>query len=144
MYLPNICLAFSGHVYHFWVCLCYLRCVVLLFRCLYLCDNVGFYFLGCVAGDEDTYSTFADFLDPVIDKRHNGYPKTAKHVTDLTASKLTNANFDTNFVLSSRVRTGRSIRPIPLPPHCNRAERRKVEEILCKALDTLSGDLSGT
>ena len=31
--------------------------------------------VGCVAGDEESYETFADLLDKVIDKRHNGYGK---------------------------------------------------------------------
>lgn len=41
-------------------------------------DNPGHPFImtvGCVAGDEESYSVFADLLDPVIDKRHAGYPK---------------------------------------------------------------------
>ena len=31
--------------------------------------------VGCVAGDEESYEVFADLLDPIIDKRHNGYAK---------------------------------------------------------------------
>ena len=31
--------------------------------------------VGCVAGDEESYETFGDLLDIVIDSRHNGYPK---------------------------------------------------------------------
>lgn len=38
---------------------------------------------------------------------------------------------DPKYVLSSRVRTGRSIRGLCLPPFCSRAERRKVEKISC-------------
>ena len=34
--------------------------------------------------------------------------------------------FDEKYVLSSRVRTGRSIKGYCLPPFCNRQERRKV------------------
>jgi creatine kinase len=32
-------------------------------------------------------------------------------------------------VLSSRVRTGRSIKGYTLPPHCSRGERRAVEKL---------------
>ena len=46
-------------------------------------------------------------------------------------------------MLSSRVRTGRSIRGYSLPPHCTRAERRAVEGIVVKALATLDGPLKG-
>ncbi|XP_075431620.1 creatine kinase U-type, mitochondrial-like isoform X2 [Ascaphus truei] len=87
---------------------------------------------------------FADLFDPVIKERHNGYdPKTMKHPTDLDASKIKAGFFDERFVLSSRVRTGRSIRGLSLPPACTRAERREVETLTADALSGLSGDLTG-
>ncbi len=99
---------------------------------------------GCVAGDEETYETFAELLDPVIDGRHNGYPMHAIHPTDLDSSKIIGGDdLDSNYVLSCRVRTGRSIRGYSLPPHSTRAERRDVETILTTALDKLSGPLKG-
>lgn len=72
---------------------------------------------------------FAELFDPVIDERHDGYPNTAKHPTDLDASKLQHGHLDGKYVLSSRVRTGRSIRGFSLPPACTRAERREVEKV---------------
>lgn len=51
--------------------------------------------------------------------------------------------FDERYVLSSRVRTGRSIRGLSLPPACTRAERREVEKVAVEALNGLSGDLAG-
>ena len=67
--------------------------------------------VGAVAGDEESYETFADLFDPIIEARHNGYRKTDKHKTDLDASKVKiDGKFDEKYVLSSRVRTGRSIR----------------------------------
>jgi hypothetical protein len=44
--------------------------------------------VGCVAGDEESYDVFADLLDPVIDGRHSGYGKDAKHKTDLNPDNL--------------------------------------------------------
>lgn len=41
-------------------------------------------------------------------------------------------DLDPNYVLSSRVRTGRSIKGYTLPPHCSRAERRAVENLSIK------------
>ena len=52
-------------------------------------------------------------------------------------------NLDSNYVLSSRVRTGRSIRGYSLPPHCTRAERRAVEKIVTDALNSLDGEYKG-
>lgn len=53
------------------------------------------------------------------------------------------AQFDEHYVLSSRVRTGRSIRGLSLPPACTRAERREVERVVVDALAGLKGDLAG-
>ena len=100
--------------------------------------------VGAVAGDEETYDTFKELLDPIISARHNGYAVDAKHPTDLDFTKLTGGeDLDSNYVLSSRVRTGRSIRGIALPPHCTRAERRKVESVVSDALAKLDGEFKG-
>jgi len=111
-------------------------------------DNPGhpfIYTVGCVAGDEESYQVFGDLLDPIIEARHNGYKKDAKHVTDLNPDHLMGGDdLDPDFVLSCRVRTGRSIRGLSLPPHCTRAERREVEKISVDALDKLDGPLKGT
>ena len=105
-------------------------------------DNPGHPFIstvGLVAGDEESYEVFAELFDPVIEERHNGFGKNQKHRTDLDPSKLKGGKFDEKYVLSSRVRTGRSIRGFGLPPHCTRAERREVENIVTEALDGLKG-----
>ncbi len=99
--------------------------------------------MGCVAGDEESYEVFKDFFDPVIDKRHGGYGPDAVHKTDLEWAKVKGGEMDPNYVLSSRVRTGRSIRGYCLPPHCSRAERRAVERIAVDALVGLSGEFKG-
>merc|ERR1711863_55173 len=48
-----------------------------------------------------------------------------------------------NYVISSRCRTGRSIRGLSLPPWCSRAERRKVEKIVVDGLANLGGEFTG-
>ncbi|XP_031426425.1 creatine kinase S-type, mitochondrial isoform X1 [Clupea harengus] len=110
-------------------------------------DNPGHPFIktvGMVAGDEECYEVFAELFDPVIKDRHNGYdPRTMRHPTDLDASKIHSGMFDERYVLSSRVRTGRSIRGLSLPPACSRSERREVERVVVTALSGLKGDLSG-
>eukprot|EP00795_Rhopilema_esculentum_P001967 gene1967-17511_t len=110
-------------------------------------DNPGHPFIktvGCVAGDEESYSVFADFLNPVIELRHSGFKVASGHVTDLDPKKLKGGDdLDSKYVLSCRVRTGRSIRGFCLPPFCTRAERRKVECIVTKAASKLPGNLKG-
>ncbi|XP_032129374.1 creatine kinase M-type-like, partial [Sapajus apella] len=52
-------------------------------------------------------------------------------------------DLDPNYVLSSRVRTGRSIKGYTLPPHCSRGERRAVEKLSVEALNSLTGEFKG-
>ena len=106
-------------------------------------DNPGHPFIltvGAVAGDEESYDTFAELFDPIIEERHGGFKKNDMHKTDQDTSKIRGGKFDERYVLSSRVRTGRSIRGYSLPPHCSRAERRGVEKVVTKALDGLKGE----
>ncbi|XP_060947476.1 creatine kinase B-type-like isoform X1 [Limanda limanda] len=136
-------------------------------------DNPGHPFImtvGCVAGDEETYEVFQDLLDPVIQDRHGGYKPSDIHKTDLNFENLQvnrpgshpktslvsfkppdsgllfqgGDDLDPNYVLSSRVRTGRSIRGFCLPPHCSRGERRAIENLSIESLDVLDEELKGT
>ena len=110
-------------------------------------DNPGHPYIltvGAVAGDEESYDVFCELFDPIIEDRHGGYKPTDKHKTDLNAQHLKGGDdLDPNYVVSSRVRTGRSIRGFCLPPHCSRGERRAVENISVEALGSLDGDLAG-
>uniref|UniRef100_A0A8C9PJD9 Creatine kinase M-type n=1 Tax=Spermophilus dauricus TaxID=99837 RepID=A0A8C9PJD9_SPEDA len=54
-------------------------------------DNPGHPFImtvGCVAGDEESYTVFKDLFDPIIQDRHGGYKPTDKHKTDLNHENL--------------------------------------------------------
>merc|ERR1719301_48851 len=101
--------------------------------------------VGMTAGDEDSYEVFKDLFDPVIDIRHGGYAPDAKHPTDLDVSKLSTTAIDPTgkYVISTRVRTGRSIRGLRLPPCCAKNERREVERVMSTALLSLSGEMQG-
>jgi len=109
-------------------------------------DNPGHPFImtvGLVAGDEESYEVFRELFDKVIDDRHGGYGPDQKHPTDLNPTHLKGGQFDSKYVLSSRVRTGRSIRGLTLPPICSRAERREVERVVVDALNNLKGEYAG-
>ena len=110
-------------------------------------DNPGHPFIsicGIVAGDEESYDVFAPIFNPIIAAKHGGYGPDDMHPTDLDSSKLRGGNLDPKYVLSSRVRTGRSIRGLALPPACSRAERREVERVVSDALSNLDGEFQGT
>uniref|UniRef100_A0A8C8MES6 Creatine kinase S-type, mitochondrial n=1 Tax=Oncorhynchus tshawytscha TaxID=74940 RepID=A0A8C8MES6_ONCTS len=102
-------------------------------------DNPGHPFIktvGMVAGDEESYKVRGGGFHPVLSR----YVCT---ITVLFPPQITNGVFDEKYVLSSRVRTGRSIRGLSLPPCCSRSERREVERVTVQALAGLKGDLSG-
>merc|ERR1712024_113170 len=99
--------------------------------------------VGAVAGDEESYEVFKELFDIIIDDRHNGYGPERIHPTDLDSSKIRGGIFDEKYVLSSRVRTGRCIRGLTLPPICSRAERREVERVITSALSNLKGEFAG-
>ena len=73
---------------------------------------------GIVAGDEESYELFKELFDPIISARHNGYAADAKHPTDLDVDKLSDTKIDPTgkYVLTSRCRTGRSVKGFRLPP----------------------------
>ena len=88
---------------------------------------------------------FQPFFDPVISARHNGYAADAVHPTDLDVRKLSKTPVDPTgkYVLTSRCRTGRSVRGTRLPPCTTFQERREVERVVVKSLLSMTGDLAG-
>jgi len=107
--------------------------------------------VGLVAGDEESYTVFADLFEPVLSARHGGYPRNGKHPTDMNPANLSQTKIDPTcdkdgnckYVLTSRCRTGRSVRGTRLPPCTTFEERRKVEEMVVKGLKNLDGELKG-
>merc|ERR1712002_1183094 len=101
--------------------------------------------VGAVAGDEESYELFREFFDPVISDRHNGYAADARHPTDLDVRKLSTTPIDPTgkYILTSRCRTGRSVRGTRLPPCTTFEERRELERVIVKGLEGLTGDLKG-
>merc|ERR1712046_306882 len=101
--------------------------------------------VGAVAGDEESYELFKDFFDPVISARHGGYAADAKHPTDMNPANLSKTPIDPTgkYVLTTRCRTGRSVRGTRLPPCCSFEERRELERVIVKGLMGLEGDLKG-
>eukprot|EP01064_Diplonema_japonicum_P025123 TRINITY_DN360_c0_g2_i3.p1 TRINITY_DN360_c0_g2~~TRINITY_DN360_c0_g2_i3.p1 ORF type:complete len:455 (+),score=153.69 TRINITY_DN360_c0_g2_i3:61-1425(+) len=100
---------------------------------------------GITAGDEESFTVFADLFEPVISARHGGYPRNAKHPTDMDINHVLDTKIDPSgkYVLTSRVRTGRSVRGIRLPPAIGFDERRELERVCVKGLLNLKGVLKG-
>jgi creatine kinase len=101
--------------------------------------------IGAVAGDEECYEVFSELFDPIIQHWH-GIARSDGHPTDLDCKKVTDAQIDPSgdYVVANRLRSGRSIRGLPLPPSISKNERREVERLMSKVLMTLQGDLKGS
>jgi len=101
--------------------------------------------VGLTAGDEESYELFKELFDPVISARHGGYPADGKQPTNMDLTQLSDTDIDPDckYVLTTRVRTGRSIRGFKLPPNIEFEERRKLEALAVKGLLAMEGDLKG-
>ena len=98
------------------------------------CQNVDSG-IGCYAGSHDSYYTFADLFDGVIQDYHK-HPKSAKHVSDMDYTKLNCPPFskeDSDMIVSTRIRVGRNLADFPLGPGISKEQRDKVEELVSNA-----------
>lgn len=103
--------------------------------------NVGK--VGFLFGDAECVSLFSDLVKPIMIARHSN-PKLPHPPPCLDGSKLLDhSGIDDNYVISTRVRTGRSISGFPLPPSISHNQRVELEGIVVKALATLQGSLKG-
>jgi creatine kinase len=103
--------------------------------------NVGK--VGVLFGDAECVTKFGDLMRPIIVARHNN-PSLPHPAPNLDGSKLNDhTKMDASYVISTRVRTGRSISGFPLPPSISADQRKELEGIVTKALSTLDGELKG-
>nr|3L2E_A Chain A, Glycocyamine kinase alpha chain [Namalycastis sp. ST01]3L2E_C Chain C, Glycocyamine kinase alpha chain [Namalycastis sp. ST01]BAD35022.1 glycocyamine kinase alpha chain [Namalycastis sp. ST01] len=110
-------------------------------------DNPGNKFYGkktgCVFGDEYSYECYKEFFDKCIEEIHHFKPSDKHPAPDLDHNKLVGGVFEDKYVKSCRIRCGRSVKGVCLPPAMSRAERRLVEKVVSDALGGLKGDLAG-
>ncbi|KAJ1419581.1 ATP:guanido phosphotransferase [Ochromonadaceae sp. CCMP2298] len=102
--------------------------------------------VGIAAGEPASYEVYKDIMDVVIEGWH-GYKPTDSHKSDMDYTHLNMtpaqaAKFDKH-VVSTRIRAGRSIDTVALPPATDRKQRRLVETLLSNALASMPGDLAG-
>eukprot|EP00747_Dinoflagellata_sp_TGD_P135492 gnl/TRDRNA2_/TRDRNA2_175465_c6_seq88.p1 gnl/TRDRNA2_/TRDRNA2_175465_c6~~gnl/TRDRNA2_/TRDRNA2_175465_c6_seq88.p1 ORF type:complete len:478 (+),score=122.35 gnl/TRDRNA2_/TRDRNA2_175465_c6_seq88:140-1435(+) len=103
--------------------------------------NVGK--IGLLFGDAECVEKFAEIVHPIIVDRH-GNPKLPHPPPNLDGSKLLDHSIiDEKYVISTRVRTGRSISGFPLPPSISKDQRNELEALVVKALMGIGGELKG-
>jgi arginine kinase len=102
--------------------------------------------VGIYAPDAESYTVFADLFDPIIEDYHGGFKKTDKHPAKNWGDVDTLGNLDPTgeYVISTRVRCGRSMEGYPFNPCLTEAQYKEMEEKLSSTLGAFSGELKGT
>ncbi|XP_067008824.1 arginine kinase isoform X1 [Anabrus simplex] len=101
--------------------------------------------VGIYAPDAEAYTTFADLFDPIIEDYHGGFKKTDKHPPKDWGDVDTLGNLDPNgeYIISTRVRCGRSMQGYPFNPCLTEAQYKEMEEKVSSTLSGLEGELKG-
>lgn len=102
--------------------------------------------VGIYAPDAESYTLFADLFNPIIEDYHGGFKATDKHPQSDFGDLESLVNVDPNneFVISTRVRCGRSLKGYPFNPCLTEAQYKEMEEKVSGALKGMDGDLAGT
>jgi arginine kinase len=101
--------------------------------------------VGIYAPDAEAYSVFSDLFDPIIEDYHGGFKKTDKHPACDFGDATSFPNLDPNneFVVSTRVRCGRSMEGYPFNPCLTEAQYKEMEAKVSSTLSGLEGELKG-
>lgn len=101
--------------------------------------------VGIYAPDAEAYSVFSDLFDPIIEDYHMGFKKTDKHPPSDFGDVDSFANVDPTgeFVVSTRVRCGRSMEGYPFNPCLTEAQYKEMEDKVSSTLTGLEGELKG-
>lgn len=80
------------------------------------------------AGSHDSYTTFVDFFDKIVEAYH-GVKMHAIEAT-MSAGNLNAPHFppeDAKMIVSTRIRVGRNLKDYPLGPGITNAQRTEME-----------------
>jgi arginine kinase len=102
--------------------------------------------VGLYAPDAESYTLFSDLFNPVIEDYHGGFKATDKHPpTDFgDLNTLVNVDPNNEFVISTRVRCGRSLKGYPFNPCLTEAQYKEMEDKVKAQLSSMEGELKGT
>lgn len=101
--------------------------------------------VGVYAPDAEAYTLFAPLFDPIIEDYHGGFKNTDKHPpTDWgDVDSLGNVDPEGAFVISTRVRCGRSVQGYPFNPCMTEDHYKSLESTVQGTLSSLTGELGG-
>lgn len=97
--------------------------------------------IGIYAPDAEAYTTFADLFDPIIEDYHGGFKKTDKHPPKNWGDVNAFGNLDpaSEFIVSTRVRCGRSLEGYPFNPCLTEEQYKEMEQKVSSTLSGLEG-----
>ena len=101
-------------------------------------------FVGCHAGDLESYHVFKDFFYPVIEGYHVGYKLdgSMKHTTDMDPEKMTSELSDEakQLIVSTRIRCARNLEMFPLNTAGTLETRLQIADLMEKVFKEISDD----
>lgn len=101
--------------------------------------------MGIYAPDAEAYKVYADIFDPIIEDYHMGFKKSDKHpAKDFgDVNSLVNVDPSGEYVVSTRIRCGRSLTGFPFNPCLSEEQYKEIERKANIALGSLTGELKG-
>lgn len=101
--------------------------------------------VGIYAPDAEAYTLFAEIFDPIIEDYHKGFAKTDTHPPHNWGDLTTFEDLDPQkeFIISTRVRCGRSIEGYPFNPCLKEHQYSEIMEKVQNALECLENDYKG-
>ena len=110
-------------------------------------------FVGCHAGDRESYDDFRDFFYPVIEKYHMGFSmEKGSPLQDAPSERMDPSRITVDLcdsakekIASTRIRVARNLSMFPLNPGGSRESREEVAALMAKvyARIPLDSDLAG-
>jgi len=102
--------------------------------------------VGIYAPDAEAYSVFSALFDPIIEEYHAGFKQDQKHPDcDFgDVNSFQNLDPEGTYVVSTRVRGGRSLEGYPFNPCLTEAQYKEMEAKVTGAFEGLEGELKGT
>ncbi|KAE9416120.1 hypothetical protein Angca_004081, partial [Angiostrongylus cantonensis] len=96
--------------------------------------------VGLYAPDAESYTLFADLFNPVIEEYHNGFKATDTQppmdLGEKNATELTDLDPENKFIVSTRIRCGRSLAGYPFNPCLTELNYKNMEK---RMQDILNG-----
>lgn len=101
--------------------------------------------VGIYAPDAEAYTLFAPIFNPIIEDYHEGFKPTDKHpATDFgDLNTIVNVDPTGKYVVSTRVRCGRSLKGYAFNPCLTEANYKEMEDKVSAIFNTFEGELKG-